>query len=119
MNPEQYINEAQMTKSDQYNTGIDPDVVHAIIGISTESGELLDVIKKFMFYGKDIDWVNLDEEIGDVLWYVAIYLKARGLTLEEAMAKNNAKLKARFPDKFSTEKAINRDLETERKILES
>lgn len=95
------------------------DIAHAIIGISTEGGELLDVLKKAMFYGKPIDYVNLDEEIGDVMWYIAIYCNARGTTIEKLCEINNAKLKARFPEKFTQHHAINRDLDAERQILES
>jgi len=119
MNPSDYILDTQRTKTENYF--VDPsivDIVHAVIGISTEAGELLDPIKKNMFYGKPLDLVNLDEEIGDVMWYVGIYLHHRGISLESVLAKNNAKLRARYPEKFTNELAENRDLELERKILE-
>jgi NTP pyrophosphatase (non-canonical NTP hydrolase) len=94
------------------------DLMHAIIGIATEGAELLDPIKKMMFYGKQLDAVNLDEEVGDVLWYIAIYCTARGTTIEQIAEMNNKKLKSRYPEKFSKEKALKRDLKEERKVME-
>ena len=71
-----------------------------------------------MIYGKPIDRVNLKEELGDVLWYVALAIDELGTSFDEVMEINNAKLAARFGDVFTSEAALNRDLETERKILE-
>jgi NTP pyrophosphatase (non-canonical NTP hydrolase) len=49
------------------------DRIHAKIGLITELGEFLDPIKRHIFYGADLDPVNLKEEIGDMLWYWALY----------------------------------------------
>lgn len=92
--------------------------VHMVMGMMTEVGELVDVYKKNLAYGKPIDEVNEKEEIGDLMWYIANHCTNKGWDLEEIMATNIAKLQARYPDKFTNEKAINRDLLTERKILE-
>jgi NTP pyrophosphatase (non-canonical NTP hydrolase) len=91
---------------------------HAAQGMCTEAGEFLDVIKKHIYYGKPIDFVNLAEEIGDLLWYCGIACDALGVSLEDVMQKNIEKLAARYPDKFSEDKAINRNLSVERNILE-
>jgi NTP pyrophosphatase (non-canonical NTP hydrolase) len=93
-------------------------VLHAMIGLATESGESLDAMKKHLFYGKPLDLVNVAEEFQDLVWYIAVGLDACGMTLEEAMERNIAKLKARYGEKFSPDRALNRDLATERKILE-
>lgn len=93
-------------------------LLHAGIGLATESGEFLDALKKSIFYGKEIDKVNLKEEVGDLMWYCAIALDELGGDFEEVMATNIAKLKARFPNKFTEEDAENRDLAKEREILE-
>ena len=53
-------------------------LLHAGIGLATESGEFLDALKKAIFYGKELDRVNLQEEIGDLLWYCAIALDELG-----------------------------------------
>jgi len=93
-------------------------ILHAALGCITEAGELADNIKKHLFYGKAFDDVNAVEEAGDLLWYLAILFDTLDLTFEEVMEKNIAKLKARYPNKFTEEKAVNRNLEVERKILE-
>ncbi len=94
------------------------DIIHAAIGISTEAGELLDPIKKLLFYGKPLDHVNLDEEVGDLLWYIVLYCNARGITIFDLMETNYAKLRTRYGEKFTQDKALNRDLDAERSVLE-
>ena len=93
-------------------------LLHGAIGICTEAGELQDALKKHLIYGKPLDAVNLMEECGDVLWYVALTLDAAGYSMEEAMERNIAKLRRRFPDQFSQEAALVRDLDAERAALE-
>ena len=97
-------------------------LLHSAAGMSTETGELLDMLKKSIFYGKDIDFVNMEEELGDLLWYVALAIKIMNLlgyatNFEQIQKKNIAKLKARYGEKFSEDAALNRDLDAERKIL--
>ena len=93
-------------------------LLHAAIGLATESGETLDALKKHVFYGKELDKVNLKEEMGDLLWYLAVMADSLGIDFESAMEHNIAKLKARDQGKFSSEKAINRDLVLEKEALE-
>lgn len=94
-------------------------LVHAVTGLCTESSEFLDMLKKHLNYGKPFDKVNAVEEIGDQFWYLAIACDALGVSFEEVMERNIAKLKARYGEKYSDDKAINRDLKTERNILEN
>jgi NTP pyrophosphatase (non-canonical NTP hydrolase) len=93
-------------------------LIHGLVGACTEVGEAQDAIKKFLIYGKKLDLVNVLEEAGDKLWYIALALDAAGYTIEDAMKRNIAKLRARYGDKFSVEKALNRDLLAERRLLE-
>lgn len=93
-------------------------LLHAAIGASTEANELVDAVKKKIFYGKDIDWTNVKEELGDMLWYIAIACDVAGTSFEAIMEINITKLKARYGEKFNEEGAISRDLIKERKILE-
>ena len=95
------------------------EVLHGVIGMVTESGEAMDMIKKHVYYGKELDLVNLHEEIGDLMWYVALICSACNFDLSDIMEKNIEKLRARYGEKFSEERAINRDLNKERKILET
>ena len=95
------------------------DAYHGAIGICTESGELLDAYKKYLWYGKKLDLPNILEEVGDLLFYVNAVLKAHNFTFEQAMDINIKKLRKRYGESFSEEKSLKRDLKEERKILES
>jgi len=96
----------------------DWDEIHMVLGMVTEAGELADVYKKYIAYINPIDYVNVKEELGDQLWYIANMCNILGWTLEELFDINIAKLKARYGEKFSEEKANNRDLLHERDVLE-
>ena len=186
------------------NCDFQEDILHAGLGMTTEVGELVDQLKRHIFYKKPYDRVHLVEEVGDVLWYVALasralgiqptlmpstvddsmlgeqsvvgtifgrmvttssrfsaialttlptlvkdpsfeedrlagncpicdiliettfrlynslgdYCKVMGISIEEAMSRNVAKLQARFPEGFTEDKAVNRDLSAERVALE-
>jgi NTP pyrophosphatase (non-canonical NTP hydrolase) len=93
-------------------------LLHAVYGLSTESGELLDQFKRHIYYGQKLDLVNVEEEMGDIFWYLAILADQLGVSFEQVMEKNIAKLKARYGEKFSQESALQRDLKNERDILE-
>ena len=73
------------------------------IGICSEGGELLDLVKKILFQGKE-PTPELREkiklELGDVMWYVQQVLIWSSWTLEEVLAENTKKLTGRFPEGF-------------------
>src|SRR2546430_2341324 len=102
-----YMREANATASCDYEkilTRLSPamiDMLHGAIGVGGEAGELLDAVKRFLFYGKDLDRTNVIEEVGDVLWYLALILRSAGSSFEEAKELNIKKLKARYAGKFS------------------
>ena len=81
------------------------------IGICSEGGELLDLVKKLLFQGKE-PTPELREkiklELGDVMWYVQQVLIWGGWSLEEVLAENTKKLSGRYPEGFSVEKSENR-----------
>ena len=125
MNNEQYLEQSARTVSNDYEAIkgrlVDEDLIdllHAGIGLATEAGEFLDAIKKHIFYGKKLDTVNLAEEGGDTLWYLALAFRKLKTTFDKEMQVNIDKLVARYPEKFTEYLAENRDLELERKILE-
>jgi NTP pyrophosphatase (non-canonical NTP hydrolase) len=95
------------------------DNMHMLMGMSTEVGELTDVFKKNLAYNKDIDWVNVEEELADILWYIVNFATLNQLNLTQAMENNINKLKVRYPEKFSEVLAENRDLVKERATLEN
>lgn len=90
---------------------------HGIVGIATESGELLEALRHLIVAGT-LDGVNIGEEIGDVNWYEEIIGDTLGFKVDDVNEAVIKKLKARFPDKFNGASANNRDLNTEREILE-
>lgn len=89
------------------------DLLHGVLGIASEAGELHEALVKSLIEKKEIDKVNIMEECGDVLWYVALLLRAVDSNFEEAMQKNITKLE------FRKGKFVNRDTAGERKILEA
>lgn len=91
--------------------------IHGIIGLATEAGELLENLKNAL-NGHAIDRANVKEEIGDGKWYMAILADVGQFEWGDDEQVNIAKLRARFPDRFTAHDAINRDLEAERAILE-
>lgn len=96
---------------------IDVRVFHGIAGLSTETGELAEALMKQLL-GEPLDRFNLLEELGDINWYQAILIDALGGDLSQILANNIAKLKARYPGKFSDASAEHRDLSAEREVLE-
>lgn len=94
------------------------DLVHGLYGIVSEAGELAEAVQKAFRDGQKIDVVNAREEIGDMLWYVAMMLRAINSNFEEAAGINIDKLSIRYPEKFTKENAINRDLQAEKIALE-
>lgn len=94
------------------------DDLHMILGMQTEVAEMADVYKKHIAYGKPLDLVNIKEEIGDALWYIANLCNYNAWDMREIMQTNIDKLQARYPEKFTQENALNRNLNAERTILE-
>jgi NTP pyrophosphatase (non-canonical NTP hydrolase) len=125
---DEYVNCAVRTENKDYASIIkrleeirNVRLLHSAIGLCTEAGEFLDQVKKHLMYGKRLDEANLEEEIGDVMWYIALGLDALGLSFENVMRKNIEKLKRRYDKSaglFSDDAAINRDEKAERKVLD-
>ena len=111
MTPNQYLEESSVTATKE-------DLLHAVLGMVTEAAELADAIKKEYAYGKPIDNVNIIEELGDILWYIAMATRHLGTSFENLFDVNIAKLRARYPDGFNARDALIRNLERERIILE-
>ncbi len=90
-------------------------LMHAACGMSAESGEVQGFIQKWLWYGQQLDIPNIILEIGDLLWYTSLACRALDTSIEEVMAKNIAKLSARYPEKYTDHLAMeenrNRDRE--------
>lgn len=94
--------------------------LHAIIGIATEAGELVDAFLKLV--RGEMSWedfaVNMREESGDIEWYQALLRDCTGNNEDyEKNANNNKLLVKRYGLSFDASKAANRDLDAELKVL--
>jgi NTP pyrophosphatase (non-canonical NTP hydrolase) len=84
-------------------------LLHMAIGISGESGELLDAIKKHTIYQKPLDVENAKEELGDLLFYMSNLMQSIGLSFEEVLQHNIDKLSVRYASgKYSNQQAQQR-----------
>lgn len=114
MNGNEYQTQAMRTRrlaeSDRSFSPREQQLLNAALGLSGETGELVDYIKKGFFHGHPIDPEKIADEAGDVLWYVACLCDAVGLALEDVMAGNVAKLTRRYPEGFSQEASRNREM---------
>jgi len=84
----------------------------AAVGMSAESGEFTEVVKKMIFQGKPVNEENLfhlKRELGDVMWYVAQACMALDTSFDEIVEMNVEKLKKRYPGgEFDVHKSENR-----------
>lgn len=83
-------------------------ILNASMGLCGESGEVIDLVKKHLFQGHDLDEEVLIKELGDVAWYLAEAATALNVDLSEILEKNIKKLENRFPDGFNSNRSINR-----------
>ena len=81
---------------------------NGLMGLCGEAGEAMDILKKFLFQGHELDKEHLAKELGDVAWYLAVSADALGFCLENIFQMNIDKLKARYPDGFDADRSINR-----------
>jgi len=84
----------------------------AAVGMSAESGEFTEIVKKIVFQGKPVNQENLfhlKRELGDIMWYVSQACLGLDISLEEVIQMNFEKLSARYPEgAFSIERSENR-----------
>lgn len=107
MTPNEYQKEALRTESGmnkQY-----PRILNGLMGLNGEAGEAIDILKKSLFHGHELDREHLAKELGDVAWYLAVSADAIGYKLEDILQMNVDKLRARYPEGFDTERSQHRD----------
>lgn len=83
-------------------------IYEGCLGLAGEAGEFIDLVKKWRCHQKPIDELHAKKELGDVLWYVALLCDSFGWKMSEVMNLNIEKLKKRYPDGFTPERANNR-----------
>ena len=83
-------------------------LINSVMGLCGESGEAIDIVKKWFAHGHELDRAHLKKELGDIAWYLAEAATALDVSLEEVFEANIEKLRKRYPEGFETEKSINR-----------
>ena len=83
-------------------------LINGVMGLCGESGEAIDIVKKHLSQGHELDKEKLANELGDIAWYLAETAYIIGYDLEDILNMNIAKLKKRYPDGFDTERSIYR-----------
>nr|DAR10288.1 MAG TPA: NTP-PPase-like protein [Caudoviricetes sp.] len=84
-------------------------LLNGVMGLNGEAGECIDIMKKYLFQGHELDEEKLMDELSDVMWYAAITATGLGVTLDEVMEHNVEKLKNRYPDGFDKDRSIHRE----------
>ncbi len=84
-------------------------LLNGVMGLCGESGEVIDLVKKHLHQGHDLDKKKLAKELGDVAWYLAETAWALDIPLEEILRGNLDKLRSRYPQGFDAEKSIHRE----------
>ena len=84
-----------------YSEGLPVErLLTAAVGMSAESGEFTEIVKKMIFQGKPVNEENLfhlKRELGDIMWYVAQACMALDTDFNEIIEMNVEKLKSRYP----------------------
>ena len=83
-------------------------LINSVMGLCGESGETIDIVKKWLMQGHDLDKEHLIKELGDIAWYLAEAATALDVPLETVLQGNLDKLRQRFPNGFSTEASVHR-----------
>ncbi|MBQ6559793.1 MAG: nucleoside triphosphate pyrophosphohydrolase family protein [Erysipelotrichaceae bacterium] len=104
------INEYQKLAMKNLNPALKEEEVllNGVMGLCGESGEVIDILKKHLSQGHELNREKMAEELGDVAWYLAETAYALGYDLEDILQMNIDKLHKRYPNGFSTEDSLNR-----------
>jgi len=80
-------------------------LINSVMGLCGESGEAIDIVKKWLAQGHDLDKDRLIKELGDIAWYLAEAATALDVQLEDVLQANIDKLKQRYPEGFDKERS--------------
>ena len=84
-------------------------LINGVMGLCGESGEAIDIVKKHLAQGHELDRQKLAKELGDIAWYLAETAYALDFDLEAILQINLDKLKKRYPDGFDKERSVSRN----------
>ena len=102
------INEYQKLAMTTLNPALDEKdvLINSVMGLCGESGEAIDIVKKWLAQGHELDKEHLAKELGDIAWYLAEAATALGMPLEDILEANIEKLKKRYPEGFETKRSL-------------
>ena len=80
-------------------------LINSVMGLCGESGEAIDIVKKWLAQGHDLDKAKLAKELGDIAWYLAEAATALDMPLGDILQGNIDKLKARYPEGFEADRS--------------
>ena len=83
-------------------------LINSVMGLCGESGEAIDIVKKWMAHGHELDREHLAKELGDIAWYLAEAAFALDIPLEDVLQANIDKLNKRYPEGFDTARSVTR-----------
>lgn len=84
-------------------------LINSVMGLCGESGEAIDIVKKWLAQGHELDREHLAKELGDIAWYLAEAAIALDLNLEDILEANIEKLKKRYPEGFDIHRSLERN----------
>lgn len=107
------INEYQKLAMTTLNPELDKKdiLINGVMGLCGESGEAIDIVKKHLAQGHELDKEHLAKELGDIAWYLAEAATAIGYDLDDIFQLNIEKLKERYPQGFSVNNSVHRQSE--------
>ncbi|MBE6660756.1 MAG: nucleotide pyrophosphohydrolase [Ruminococcaceae bacterium] len=104
------INEYQRLAMTTLNPNLDKKdvLINGVMGLCGEAGEAIDIVKKHLAQGHELDREKLIGELGDIAWYLAETATVLDVDLEEVLTRNIEKLKRRYPEGFDSARSLNR-----------
>lgn len=91
------------------NLSADEKLMEGCLGLAGEVGEVVDIVKKWIFHGHELDINSLMDELGDVMFYACMVCNTIGVDFSEICYTNIMKLQKRYPDGFDSDRSINRE----------
>lgn len=104
MNVNEYQKEAMTTLNPEFSKR--DALINSVMGLCGESGEAIDIVKKWMAQGHELDREHLIRELGDIAWYLAEAATALDVSLEDVLQANIDKLKKRYPAGFEVQRSL-------------
>lgn len=104
------VNEYQKLAMTTKNPAMDDreTLINGVMGLCGEAGEVIDLVKKHLAQGHPLDRDRMIGELGDVAWYLAELATVLDVPMEEILLRNIEKLRARYPEGFSSACSQNR-----------